>query len=230
MTSQSKRLVIIGFGKQFSIFMHHTNISTDHHNVHAAATCSRLTRTTTKEGSAIGVVEAKGGAHGGWHERQMSRAGKQPTNWLLTNKIITFSMHILCAQNERDDAICRAKRTSKHAEKTAQQLAEAKAQLAELKSQLIDAAEHKIAALERGRKVDDLHARVHELESEKTRLVSQLSGFKSRCRATIDTSLERGRRDEHAIHVNFIHLILNEDHKMNISRFLCSHYATTLHG
>lgn len=105
-------------------------------------------------------------------------------------------------QNERDEAICRAKRSSKQAEKTAQQLAEAKVQLAELKSSLIDAAEHKITALARGRKIDDLQARVNELESEKNRLVSQLSNYKSRCRATIDTSLERGRRDEHAIHVS----------------------------
>lgn len=74
--------------------------------------------------------------------------------------------------------------------------------MAELKAQLIDAAEHKIAALERGRKVDDLQARVIELESEKNRLLAQLSNYKSRCRATIDTSLERGRRDEHAIHVS----------------------------
>lgn len=105
-------------------------------------------------------------------------------------------------QSERDEAICRAKRTTKHAEKTAHQLMEAKAQLAELKAQLIDSAEHKIAALERGRKVDDLQARTIELESEKNRLMTQLSNYKSRCRATIDTSVERGRRDEHTIHVS----------------------------
>lgn len=105
-------------------------------------------------------------------------------------------------QSERDEAICRAKRTSKQAEKTTHQLMEAKAQLAELKAQLVDAAEHKIAALERGRKLDDLQGRIVELESEKSRLLSQLSTFKSRCRATIDTSVERGRRDEHAIHVH----------------------------
>lgn len=79
---------------------------------------------------------------------------------------------------------------------------EAKAQLAELKAQLIDAAEHKIAALERGRKVDDLQARVLELESEKSRLIAQISNYKLRCRSTIDTSVERGRRDEHMIHVS----------------------------
>lgn len=105
-------------------------------------------------------------------------------------------------QSERDEAIFRAKRTSKQAEKTTHQLMEAKAQLAEMKAQLVDAADHKIAALERGRKLDDLQGRIAELENEKSRLLSQLSTFKSRCRTTIDTSVERGRRDEHVIHVN----------------------------
>lgn len=47
-------------------------------------------------------------------------------------------------QNERDEAVSRARRSSKHAERTAQQLIEAKAQLSELKSQLADAADYKV--------------------------------------------------------------------------------------
>lgn len=47
-------------------------------------------------------------------------------------------------QNERDEALSRARRTTKQAERTAQQLIEAKAQLSELKSQLADAADFKV--------------------------------------------------------------------------------------
>lgn len=47
-------------------------------------------------------------------------------------------------QNERDEAVSRARRASKQAERTAQQLIEAKAQLSELKSQLADAADYKV--------------------------------------------------------------------------------------
>lgn len=105
------------------------------------------------------------------------------------------------AQNERDEAICRAKRNSKHAERTGQQLIEAKAQLAELKAQLVDAAEYKITALERGRKIDELQAKILDLDNEKGRLMSQVSNYKSRCRSAVDSSMDRGRRDEHAINV-----------------------------
>lgn len=48
-------------------------------------------------------------------------------------------------QNERDEAVNRARRSTKHAERTGQQLIEAKAQLSELKSQLADAADYKVS-------------------------------------------------------------------------------------
>lgn len=47
-------------------------------------------------------------------------------------------------QNERDEALCRARRTSKHAERTGQQLIEAKAQLSEVKAQLAEASDYKV--------------------------------------------------------------------------------------
>lgn len=104
-------------------------------------------------------------------------------------------------KSERDEAICRAKRNSKQAEKTGHQLIEAKAQIAELKAQLVDAAEHKINALERARKIDELQSRLVEMENEKSRLIAQLSSFKARCRSTVDCSMEKNRRDEQVIQV-----------------------------
>lgn len=104
-------------------------------------------------------------------------------------------------QSERDEAICRAKRTTKQAEKACQQLIEAKAQISELKAQLVDAAENKICALERARKIDELQARIAEMENEKGRLVTQLTNYKARCRSTVDCSIEKTRRDEQTINV-----------------------------
>lgn len=115
-------------------------------------------------------------------------------------ELCLISLHI-SNQNERDEAICRAKRSTKQAEKTSQQLIEAKAQIAELKAQLVDAAEHKINALERARKIDELQSRLVEMENEKSRLIAQLSSFKARCRSTVDCSMEKNRRDEQIIHV-----------------------------
>lgn len=107
-------------------------------------------------------------------------------------------------QSERDEALCRAKRTSKHAEKACQQLIEAKAQIAELKSQLVDAAENKICALERARKIEELQARMADLENEKSRLIAQIQNYKSRCRSAVDSSIEKTRRDEQIISVRMI--------------------------
>lgn len=115
--------------------------------------------------------------------------------------IISNNSRSTAKQSERDEALCRAKRTSKQAEKTGQQLIEAKAQIAELKAQLVDAAEHKINALERARKIDELQSRLIEVENEKSRLIAQLSSFKARCRSTVDCSMEKNRRDEQIIQV-----------------------------
>lgn len=104
-------------------------------------------------------------------------------------------------QSERDEALCRAKRTSKQAEKACHQLIEAKAQISELKAQLVDAAENKICALERARKNDELQARLAEMEAERNNLVAQLTNCKARCRSTVDSSIEKTRRDEQIINV-----------------------------
>lgn len=105
------------------------------------------------------------------------------------------------SQSERDEALCRAKRTSKQAEKTFQQLIEAKAQIAELKAQLVDAAENKICGLERARKIEELQTRLVEMDSEKNRLITQLQNYKSRCRSAVDSSIDKNRRDEQVIAV-----------------------------
>lgn len=110
-------------------------------------------------------------------------------------------VHCYRLQNERDEAICRAKRTSKQAEKACQQLIEAKAQIAELKAQLVNAAENKICALERARKIEDLQARLSDVENEKGRLIAQLQNCKSRCRSAVDSSIEKTRHDEQIITV-----------------------------
>lgn len=56
--------------------------------------------------------------------------------------------------------------------------------------------------MERARKIDELQARVLCLESEKSRLISQLSSYKTRTRSAVDTSNDRRLRDEAVINVN----------------------------
>ncbi|XP_021701175.1 coiled-coil domain-containing protein 170 isoform X1 [Aedes aegypti] len=102
-------------------------------------------------------------------------------------------------QTERDEAVHRARKNSKNAERTAQQLSEVKAQLVEVKTQLNEASDYKITALERARKCDELQARLCELENERERLVGQLAAYKSRARSAVESSHERRVRDEHAI-------------------------------
>jgi predicted RNase H-like nuclease (RuvC/YqgF family) len=104
-------------------------------------------------------------------------------------------------QTERDEALNRARRTSKHAEKSSHQLLEVKNQLADVKSQLAEAAEYKLTALERGRKIDELNRRILGLETERNRLSAQLSNFKTRARSAEDSTHEVRVRDEHVITV-----------------------------
>lgn len=50
----------------------------------------------------------------------------------------------MCLKNERDEAMNRARRSTKNAEKTVQQLSEVKHQLAEVKAQLSEAIDYKV--------------------------------------------------------------------------------------
>lgn len=61
--------------------------------------------------------------------------------------------------------------------------------------------------MERARKIDELQARVLCLENEKSRLISQLSSYKTRARSAVDTSNDRRLRDEAVINVNLKALI-----------------------
>ncbi|XP_052564828.1 coiled-coil domain-containing protein 170 isoform X2 [Culex pipiens pallens] len=108
-------------------------------------------------------------------------------------------VHGICDKTERDEAVHRARKNSKNAERTAQQLAEVKAQLVEVKTQLNEASDYKITALERARKCDELQARLCELENERERLVAQLAAYKSRARSAVESSHDRRVRDEHAL-------------------------------
>ena len=89
----------------------------------------------------------------------------------------------------------RARRNSKHAERSAQQLVEVKAQLAE-------ATDYKITALERARKIEEMHTRMIELEAERDRLHAQVSIFKTRARSAVECSTAGRLRDEHAMNVS----------------------------
>ncbi|XP_058815573.1 coiled-coil domain-containing protein 170 isoform X1 [Topomyia yanbarensis] len=102
-------------------------------------------------------------------------------------------------QTERDEAVHRARKNSKNAERTAEQLAEVKAQLVEVKTQLNEASDYKLTALERSRKCDELQARLCQLEGERERLVNQLAAYKSKARSAVESSHDRRVRDEHAI-------------------------------
>lgn len=105
-------------------------------------------------------------------------------------------------QTERDEALHRARKNSRHVERTSQQLIEVKAQLAEAKAQLAEAADFKITALERARKIDDLQTHVNHIEAEKTKLQSQLAHIKTRARSVSESSAEKRVRDEAIIGVS----------------------------
>lgn len=166
--------------------------------VQSTAKNARAARSITKEGFAVGADEEKTFATGRRSTRKVSGAGELIP---LLLSVAQVQLNHFYLKSERDEAICRVKRTAKQAEKACHQLVEAKAQIAELKAQLVDAAEHKIVALERARKIDELQARISEVENEKSRLIAQLTNFKARCRSAIDSSTEKTRRDEHIINV-----------------------------
>lgn len=58
--------------------------------------------------------------------------------------------------------------------------------------------------MERARKIDELQARIHDMENEKSRLIAQLSNYRSRCRSAVDNSIGRTRRDEQIINVSLL--------------------------
>ncbi|KAG5676485.1 hypothetical protein PVAND_006316 [Polypedilum vanderplanki] len=99
-------------------------------------------------------------------------------------------------QTERDEALCRARRNNRQTEKTTHHLMEVKSQLADVKAQLADATDYKITALERARKIDELQGKILCLESEKSRLITQLSAYKTRARSAVDSSNDRRLRDD----------------------------------
>lgn len=108
----------------------------------------------------------------------------------------------IALQAERDDAVQRARRCTKAAERAQQQLIEVKSQLSEVKGQLSEAADHKISALERARKVDELQSRIIDVENEKCKLISQLASYKSRARSAVENANDKRCRDEQAICVS----------------------------
>lgn len=61
-----------------------------------------------------------------------------------------------------------------------------------------------ITALERARKIDELQSRVLCLENEKSRLLTQLSSYKTRTRSAVDSGNERRMRDEAVMNVRFL--------------------------
>lgn len=66
---------------------------------------------------------------------------------LLRRKLALLEDNARCKtilQTERDDALTKARRSSKQAERTCHQLNEAKAQLMEVKNQLTEAADYKV--------------------------------------------------------------------------------------
>ena len=60
-----------------------------------------------------------------------------------------------------------------------------------------------ITALERARKIDELQSRVLCLENEKSRLLTQLSSYKTRTRSAVDSGNERRMRDEAVMNVRY---------------------------
>lgn len=55
--------------------------------------------------------------------------------------------------------------------------------------------------MERARKIEELQTRIHDIEVEKSNLLTQLASYKTRARSAVECSNDRSRRDEQTIHV-----------------------------
>lgn len=72
-----------------------------------------------------------------------------------------------------------------------------------------------ITALERARKIDELQARIICLENEKTKLISQLSNYRTRARSAVESSNDRKIRDDAVINVNiFLEFNINDNYSI----------------
>ncbi|XP_049789264.1 coiled-coil domain-containing protein 170 [Schistocerca nitens] len=102
-------------------------------------------------------------------------------------------------ENERDEANLRVKKLLKQIDKLQLQLAESRAQVRDLKTQLADAADYKIAALERGRKIEDLQKRLVESEMQRTRYNRKVTLLKDQVRATSQSAEQERSLNDHQV-------------------------------
>ncbi|PSN31683.1 hypothetical protein C0J52_24643 [Blattella germanica] len=102
-------------------------------------------------------------------------------------------------ETERDEANLRVKKVMKQMDRLQLQLAEAKAHARDLKTQLADAADYKIAALERGRKVEELQKRLVESEMLRTRYNRKVALLKDQVRTTSQTAEQERSLNDHSI-------------------------------
>lgn len=63
--------------------------------------------------------------------------------------------------------------------------------------------------MERARKIDELQARILALENEKTKLMSQLSSYRTRARSAVESSNDRKLRDDAVIGVGLQRTLKN---------------------
>ncbi|KAF7992782.1 hypothetical protein HCN44_005126 [Aphidius gifuensis] len=102
-------------------------------------------------------------------------------------------------QAERDEANLRAKKAMKQIDRLQVQVAEEKSRNRELSAQLTEAADYKIAALERGRKIEELQKRLVESEMLRTRYGRKLTMVKDQIRTTTESADQERSINDHSL-------------------------------
>ncbi|XP_026464508.1 coiled-coil domain-containing protein 170-like [Ctenocephalides felis] len=129
-------------------------------------------------------------------------------------------VYLFFSWNERDEAIARAKRSARNAEKAAAQLADANNQIRCLNQQLSEAADMKICLLERSRKVEELQQRLSECENQKIKQARQHSATKEHSRQNEQCLREEAQRLRASLSDNSHALSLLQSFRGSVARLL----------
>ncbi|XP_069195617.1 coiled-coil domain-containing protein 170-like [Procambarus clarkii] len=105
----------------------------------------------------------------------------------LTEDAARASRHL---EEERDDLIAKYKRQCRMVERLNAEVAEARLHLRDLKAQLTDAADEKSRAAQQQKKIEELTAKVNELDAIRSRQQKKISHLKEQVKAHGEQMLE----------------------------------------
>ncbi|KAK6640483.1 hypothetical protein RUM44_012178 [Polyplax serrata] len=126
---------------------------------------------------------------------------------------------------ERDEATMKCKKLMKQVEKLESQLADGRSLSQDIKNQLAEAGDFKIAALERGRKVEELQKRLVDAETVISRYNKKISTLKEELRNTGQNADQERTISEHSLQ-----LLRDDLTNTKLSLAECTRRENQLHG